>query len=76
MGDVFEAFLQKNRIKIITGSVSCASSCGKSVRIHMERNFGDQFFKFMDILIFAFLELNMYKFIKIVRLFLFLNLFM
>lgn len=42
----------------------------------MERNFGDQFFKFMDILIFAFLELNMYKFIKIVRLFLFLNLFM
>lgn len=73
MGDVFEALLQKNKIKIITGSVNCASSCGKSVRIHMERNFGDQF---MDILIFAFLELNMYKFIKIVRLFLFLNLFM
>ena len=34
------------------------------------------FFKFMDILIFTFLGLNMYKFIKIARLFLFLNLFM
>lgn len=42
MGDVFEALGQKNKI-IITGSVSCASSCGKSVRIHMESNFGDQF---------------------------------
>lgn len=62
---------------IVVGFIhSCASGCGKSVRIHMERNFGDQFFKFMNILIFAFLELNMYKFNKIVRLFLFLNLFM
>lgn len=54
MGDVFEALRQKNKIKIITGAVSCASSCDKSVRIHMEEILAINFFKFMDILIIAF----------------------